>query len=158
MTALRVREFAELCNGLNATFAALEQRQVGEWRSFTRSAYKGGARKRTIFCRILSDIFHSNFDRWHDTEVAALCEIAFDYKDIISTDAVKTARRGLKKRWAGLRVWSPKDSVNPRRGSMSLPAGWVPGHAVAWMAVSGMSVFMVTASLCGTPAHCPAEH
>ena len=96
---------------------------------FHQKRLKGGARKRTIFCGILSDIFHSNFDRWHDTEVAALCEIAFDCKDIISTDAVKTARRGLKKRRGGLRVWSPKDSVNPRRGSMSLPAGWVPGHA-----------------------------
>ena len=28
MTVLRVRELAELCNGLNATFAALEQRQL----------------------------------------------------------------------------------------------------------------------------------
>jgi hypothetical protein len=65
---------------------------------FHQKRLKGGARKRTIFCRILSDIFHSVFDRWHDTEVAALCEIAFDCKDIISTDAVKTARRGLKKR------------------------------------------------------------
>ena len=28
MTVLRVRELSELCNGLNATFAALEQRQL----------------------------------------------------------------------------------------------------------------------------------
>jgi hypothetical protein len=43
---------------------------------------KGGTRRRTIFCRILSDIFHSTFGRWHDVEVAALCEIAFDRKDV----------------------------------------------------------------------------
>jgi hypothetical protein len=59
---------------------------------------KGGTRRRTIFCRILSDIFHSTFGRWHDVEVAALCAIAFDCKDIVTTDAVKAARRGLKKR------------------------------------------------------------
>jgi hypothetical protein len=28
MTVLRVRELAELCNGLNATFAAFEQQQL----------------------------------------------------------------------------------------------------------------------------------
>ena len=57
---------------------------VGEISKVHQKRLKGGARKRTIFCGILSDIFHSNFDRWHDTEVAALCEIAFDCKDIFN--------------------------------------------------------------------------
>jgi hypothetical protein len=138
MTVLRVRELAVTCDGLNATFAALErstgrlankerrnaQRQLANDEVspealkdylasideveagpisnldplFTVRSDKGGTRKRTIFCRILSDIFHSTSGRWHDVEVAALCATAFDCKDIVTTDAVKAARRGLKKR------------------------------------------------------------
>jgi hypothetical protein len=55
---------------------------------------RGGSRKRTIFCRILSSTFHGAFGRWHDVEVAALCNIAFDC-DGVTVDAVRTARKGL---------------------------------------------------------------
>jgi hypothetical protein len=61
-------------------------------------AREKATRKRVIFCRVLSAGLHNASGRWHDAEVAALCEIALDCKDIISTDAVKAARRGLKKR------------------------------------------------------------
>jgi hypothetical protein len=93
------RDFAAQVNWAACKIKSAATRS-DSWRmtKFHQKRLKGEARKRTIFCRILSDIFHSNFDRWHDTEVAALCEFTFDCKDIISTDAVKTARRGLKKR------------------------------------------------------------
>jgi hypothetical protein len=60
-------------------------------------AREKATRKRVIFCRVLSAGLHNASGRWHDAEVAALCEIAFDCKDV-TTDAVKAARRGLKKR------------------------------------------------------------
>jgi hypothetical protein len=55
---------------------------------------RGGSRKRTIFCRMLSKSTHSNYGRWHDAEVAALCNIAFDC-DCVTVEAVKLARKGL---------------------------------------------------------------
>jgi hypothetical protein len=55
---------------------------------------RDGSRKRTIFCRILSDTFHSAFGRWHDAEVAALCGIAFDCD--VTIESVKDARKGLQ--------------------------------------------------------------
>jgi hypothetical protein len=61
---------------------------------FTVRSDRDGSRKRTIFCRILSDIFHIGFGRWHDAEVAALCDIAFDCSGV-SIESVKDARKGL---------------------------------------------------------------
>ena len=55
---------------------------------------RDGSRKRTIFCRILSKLIHINFGRWHDAEVAALCNIAFDC-DGVTVETVKLARKGL---------------------------------------------------------------
>ena len=55
---------------------------------------RAGSRKRTIFCRILSRLIHINFGRWHDAEVAALCEIAFDCDVTIET--VKDARKATR--------------------------------------------------------------
>jgi len=55
---------------------------------------RGGSRKRTIYCRLLSRIFRRAFGRWHDAEVAALCGIAFDCDVTIET--VKDARKGLR--------------------------------------------------------------
>jgi hypothetical protein len=64
---------------------------------FTVRSDRAGSRKRTIFCRILSDLYHTAFGRWHDAEVAALCNIAFDY-DGVTVEAVKLARKGLTPR------------------------------------------------------------
>jgi hypothetical protein len=50
-----------------------------------------GSRRRTIFCRLASLFIHADTGRWHDAQVAALCEIAFDCKDV-STDMVRSAR------------------------------------------------------------------
>jgi hypothetical protein len=55
---------------------------------------RAGSRKRTIFCRILSDVIQNNFGRRHDAEVAALCEIAFDCDVTIET--VKDACKGMR--------------------------------------------------------------
>ena len=57
---------------------------------------RDGSRRRTIFCRILSNNFHIAFGRWHDAEVAALCNIAFDC-DCVTVEAVKLARKGLRR-------------------------------------------------------------
>jgi hypothetical protein len=57
-----------------------------------------GSRRRTIFCRVLSTDLRNATERWHDAEVAVLCVIAFDCKGDVTVDAVKAARRGLKKR------------------------------------------------------------
>jgi hypothetical protein len=61
-------------------------------------AREKATRKRVIFCRVLSAGLHNASGRWHDAEVGALCEIAFDYKGDGTIDAVKAARRGLKRR------------------------------------------------------------
>jgi hypothetical protein len=51
-------------------------------------------RKKMIFCRALSLGLHRATGRWHDAEVAALCEIAFGLRDV-STDVVRGARKRL---------------------------------------------------------------
>jgi hypothetical protein len=52
---------------------------------------KNGSRKRTIFCRTLADFIHHATGRWHDAEVAALCEIAFDCEDV-TEEMARSAR------------------------------------------------------------------
>ena len=51
-----------------------------------------GSRPRTIFCRIMSDELQYLTGQWHDDEVRALCEIAFDCDDV-TLDMVRSARR-----------------------------------------------------------------
>jgi hypothetical protein len=53
---------------------------------------KGGVRRRTIFCRLLSKMLHDVTGRWHDAEVARLCEIAFAGGGDITADMVRSAR------------------------------------------------------------------
>jgi hypothetical protein len=53
---------------------------------------RNGSRKRTLFCRALSDLLHHATGKWHDAEVAALCEIAFGCRDV-KIDMVRSARR-----------------------------------------------------------------
>jgi hypothetical protein len=50
-----------------------------------------GTRQRTIFCRLASMYVHAATGRWHDGEVAALCEIALDCNDV-TTDMVRSYR------------------------------------------------------------------
>jgi hypothetical protein len=50
-----------------------------------------GTRRRTLFCRLASQFIHADTGRWHDAQVAALCEIALDCKDI-TADMVRHAR------------------------------------------------------------------
>ena len=57
-----------------------------------RSSRKDGSRKRTLFCRTLSDVLHHATGRWHDAQVAALCEIALDCDDV-TVEMVRSARR-----------------------------------------------------------------
>jgi hypothetical protein len=49
-----------------------------------------GARRQTIFCRLASMYVHAP-PRWHDEQVAALCEIALNCKDV-TADMVRSAR------------------------------------------------------------------
>jgi hypothetical protein len=51
-----------------------------------------GTRRRTLFCRTLSEHLHARTGRWHDTEVAALCEIALDCGPV-TIEMVRSARR-----------------------------------------------------------------
>ena len=51
-----------------------------------------GTRRRTLFCRMASDVLHHATGKWHDAEVAALCEIAFDCQDV-TVEMVRSARR-----------------------------------------------------------------
>jgi hypothetical protein len=53
---------------------------------------RNGSRRRTLFCRTLSDVLHYATGKWHDAEVAALCEIAFGCRDV-KIDMVRSARR-----------------------------------------------------------------
>jgi hypothetical protein len=55
-------------------------------------ADRRGSRKKTIFCRLHADLLHSFTGKWHDAEVAVLCEIAFDSDDV-TIDMVRSARR-----------------------------------------------------------------
>jgi hypothetical protein len=50
-----------------------------------------GTRRRTLFCRLTSFYVRAETRRWHDEQVGALCEIAFNCKDI-TTDKVRHAR------------------------------------------------------------------
>jgi hypothetical protein len=50
-----------------------------------------GTRRRTLFCRLASNYILAATGRWHDEEVAALCEIALNCKDI-TADMVRHAR------------------------------------------------------------------
>lgn len=50
-----------------------------------------GTRQRTIFCRLASMYVHADTGYWHDGQVAALCEIALDCKDV-TADMVRSAR------------------------------------------------------------------
>jgi hypothetical protein len=50
-----------------------------------------GTRRRTLFCRLASQFIHAETGRWHDAQVAALCEIALDCEDI-TTDMIRHAR------------------------------------------------------------------
>ena len=53
---------------------------------------ENGTRRRTLFCRMLSDVLHYTTGQWHDDAVRALCEIAFDCDDV-TLDMVRSARR-----------------------------------------------------------------
>ena len=57
---------------------------------------KGGSRKRTIFCRLLSRLYRRTTGRWHDAEVAALCNIAFDCDGTATIETVKDARKSVR--------------------------------------------------------------
>jgi hypothetical protein len=52
---------------------------------------KNGTRRRTLFCRLLSNAFRHAKSHWYDTQVAALCEIALSCKDV-TADMVRSAR------------------------------------------------------------------
>jgi len=52
---------------------------------------EGGARSRTLFCRLASLLIHNDTGRWHDAQVAALCETALNCKDI-TVEMVRHAR------------------------------------------------------------------
>jgi hypothetical protein len=79
---------------LDAFLASINQREADLIRTqvplFVVRSDKGGSRKRTIFCRLLSRICRRTSGRWHDAEVAALCSIAFNCDVTIET--VKDAR------------------------------------------------------------------
>jgi hypothetical protein len=51
-----------------------------------------GTRRRTLFCRMLSDNPRHSTGQWHDAEVALLCEIALDCGDV-TIEMVRSARR-----------------------------------------------------------------
>lgn len=53
---------------------------------------RNGSRARTYFIREVSGFIHHVTDRWLDTQVAVLTEIAFNTRDIISEDTVRKAR------------------------------------------------------------------
>jgi hypothetical protein len=76
-------------------FAALNQR-LQSTKFFdplltVRSDNKG-SRRRSLFCRMLSDNLHYSTGQWHDAEVALLCEIALDCGDV-TLEVVRSARR-----------------------------------------------------------------
>ena len=58
---------------------------------------ENGTRKRTLFCRMLSSKLHDAKGRWHDAEVQALCQIAFDCDDV-TIDMARSARRESTRR------------------------------------------------------------
>jgi hypothetical protein len=95
-----LRQFADgkvSQEALDAYLAFIDEVEAGPVSNldplFTVRSDRAGSRKQTIFCRILSKLIHINFGCWHDAEVAALCEIAFDCGDV-TIDMVRAARRG----------------------------------------------------------------
>jgi hypothetical protein len=66
-------------------------------RVLTVRSDKKGSRRRTLFCRLLSNKIHSISGQWHDTEVAELCEIAFDCGDV-TDEMVRAARRDFTRK------------------------------------------------------------
>lgn len=54
---------------------------------------KKRSRPRTLFMRMLSDGLHNTFGRWHDAEVAELCEIAFGCRGSVTARMARSARR-----------------------------------------------------------------
>jgi hypothetical protein len=79
-------------------YAALRQRieEVLQRKFFdpllSNRSDKNGARKRTIFCRVLSDVLKDVTGKLHDAAVKELCEIAFNCGDV-TIDMVRSARR-----------------------------------------------------------------
>ena len=53
---------------------------------------RDGARQRTIFIRVLSDVLHKTTGQPHDAEVEELCQIAFNSGEDVRIDA-RSARR-----------------------------------------------------------------
>ena len=82
-------EYATLNAVIDEASAELPTKYMAS--DFSVRSDKEGTRKRTIFCRVLSDMLHDGTGRWHDAEVARLCEIAFGGGDVTS-DMVRSAR------------------------------------------------------------------
>lgn len=55
------------------------------------SVRERSTRSRTLFCRLASLFIHDDTGRWHDAQVAALCETALNSKDI-TIEMVRHAR------------------------------------------------------------------
>jgi hypothetical protein len=90
--SLLPQEFEHITNALKECerqFVRLYMTLLGA--KFAVRSDKGGTRRRTIFCRIASDKLRQA-GRWHDKEVAALCEIALDCEVDVTTDMVRSAR------------------------------------------------------------------
>jgi hypothetical protein len=84
---MSVREFVALDAMIEETEAGCVDNVLSPILSVR--ADKNGSRKRTLFCRLLSNIV-SKGSRKHYAEIAVLCEIAFNRKDITS-DVVRSA-------------------------------------------------------------------
>ena len=67
---------------------ALDAVETPEFRFAVRER---STRRRTLFCRLVSDYIHASTGQWHDAQVAALCEIALDC-EVITTEMVRHAR------------------------------------------------------------------
>jgi hypothetical protein len=81
------KECAAYLDSINETLTK-KPRQLN---SMLRAREKA-TRPKVIFCRVLSAGLHRATGRWHDAEVAALCEIALKCGDV-TADAVRAARR-----------------------------------------------------------------
>ena len=57
-----------------------------------------GSRKRTIFCRVLSDTVHDVCGKWLDAEVEVLCQIAFDYAGDVDARSARRPSTRKKRR------------------------------------------------------------
>jgi hypothetical protein len=87
-----IAECREIETGLDTWLAEA----FGPVQAIVRSD-ENGSRKRTIFCRLLSNKIHSMTGRWHTREVAELCEIAFDCGDV-TDEMVRAARRDFTRK------------------------------------------------------------